>query len=302
MREVAAQPDSSVFRTVDAVGDAWSWLVLREASFYGIDRFDDFHARLGVARSTLSARLKQLTAGSVLQLTSRRYVLTASGNDFFACLMAAQAWGERWRSSRADLQPLGAIHIGCGQQLSAELLCSHCRGRIDAREVRFERRPRPAERQQLGRTRRRAPDLALLECVRPSALARTLQVVGDRWSALVIQECFFGVRRFDEFQRRLAIASNVLSRRLEHLVRHEVLERRPYQEAPLRCEYRLTAPGLDLYRVPLAMLTWGDRWLTAGAPSIPLMHRPCSHRLTAVLACDGCRASIGRDDVRIPPL
>lgn len=289
--------DCSVFRTLATIGDAWSWIVLREALFDGVERFDEFQARLGLARSTLAARLQLLTAERVIDRQSPGYVPTERGADFFACLMTAMAWGDRWCGAGED-PPLLAVHAGCGRTMAAELRCSHCHRPLRARQVRYERRPGPQARRLAGPQRHRAPRLDLLERRRPSTIARTLQVIGDRWSGLVIREAFFGVRRFDEFQHRLAIASNILAQRLERLNHHGVLERVPYQRQPLRHEYRLTEKGLDLYPVPLAMLTWGDRWLAPrGRPPVPLTHLECGRRFTAVLCCNRCGDAIGRPDV-----
>ena len=287
----------SVFRAVDAIGDAWSWLILREAIFDGVTRFDEFRTNLGVARSTLAARLEQLTAGGVLCRGASGYEPSERGADFFGCLMTAMAWGDRWYGARGAL-PLTAIHAGCRRAMAAELRCSHCARPLRAREVRYERRPGFPVPGQPSPQRYRAPGLDLLERRRPSTIARTLQVMGDRWSGLVIREAFYGVRRFDELQRRLAIATNILAHRLERLTAHGVLDRVPYQRQPVRHEYRLTEKGLDLYPVPLAMLTWGDRWLATGrgAP-VPLTHLTCGRRFTAVLSCNRCGDPITRADV-----
>src|ERR1700716_3172184 len=90
----------SIYRTGEVVGDAWSWLVMRESVLYDVHRFSQFQARLGVARSTLAARLRQLTSGGLLTEHSRtsgpEYHPTESGRAFLACLMAAMRWGDRW--------------------------------------------------------------------------------------------------------------------------------------------------------------------------------------------------------------
>jgi DNA-binding HxlR family transcriptional regulator len=292
--------DCSVFRTLAAIGDAWSWLVLREAILDRVERFDELQTRLGIARSTLAARLEHLTAGGILYRQAKGYVPTERGADFFGCLMTAMAWGDRWCTAGED-PPLVAVHAGCGRPMTAGLRCSHCDRPLQARQVRYERRPGAQDRRLAVPQRHRAPRLDLLERQHPSTIARTLQVMGDRWSGLVIREAFFGVRRFDEFQRRLAIATNILAHRLERLNDHGVLERVPYQHQPLRHEYRLTDKGLDLYPVPLAMLTWGDRWLAGRRPPVPLTHLECGRRFTAVLCCNHCGDPISRPDVAFRP-
>ena len=99
------------------------------------------------------------------------------------------------------------------------------------------------------------------------SIARTLEVVGERWTLLIMRDAFLGVRRFDDIQRDLGIARNVLRDRLARLVEEGLLERRPYQERPPRSEYRLTAKGRDLWPVLHALLRYGDRWYAPDGPA-----------------------------------
>lgn len=104
---------------------------------------------------------------------------------------------------------------------------------------------------------------------RPCGIARSLDQIGDAWSLLVIRDVFLGTRRFAELQESLKIAPNILSRRLEGLVRHGILEARSYSTRPLRKEYVLTEKGAGLLPVLLAVASWGNRWLAPqGAPLI----------------------------------
>ena len=102
------------------------------------------------------------------------------------------------------------------------------------------------------------------------SIARALEVLGDRWTILVMREAFMRVRRFDDFQRDLGVARNVLSDRLHRLTEEGLLERHRYQERPERFEYRLTEKGLDLWPVMIALMQWGDRYeqQPEGRPSI----------------------------------
>ncbi|SON60585.1 putative HTH-type transcriptional regulator [Mycobacterium simulans] len=297
MRQVWFERDCSVFRAVAAVGDAWSWMVLREAIFDGICRFDEFQARLGIARSTLTARLDRLITSGLLERLGSDYVLTARGDDFIGCLLTAMHWGDRWCGD-THAAPVQVTHLGCGQPMHAEMCCEHCGQPVVARDVAFDRTPEPMRRPDGPIGRQRMPGLDLLERNGSSSIARTLQVLGDLWSALIIQECFFGTHRFDEFQQRLSIASNILSQRLSRLVERGVLTRSA-TTGP-RHTYQLTDQGLDLYPVPLAMLTWGDRWLAGGDPPIKLSHKACGHGLRAILSCSNCTRPITRADLAIP--
>jgi len=133
----------------------------------------------------------------------------------------------------------------------------------------------------------------------PCSIARTLEVVGERWTMLVIREAFGGAHRFEEFQRNLGVARNVLATRLAALVRHGIVTRVRYQERPRRFEYRLTEKGFDLYPVVVAMMRWGDRWLAGSdGPPLVLIHKACEHDIAPALACGHCRKAIGARDVR----
>ncbi|OWU86593.1 transcriptional regulator [Oceanicola sp. 22II-s10i] len=90
-------------------------------------------------------------------------------------------------------------------------------------------------------------------------VARGLSVVGDRWTLLVLRDCFRGVKRFDDFQTSLGITRHVLADRLKRLEETGVLERRLYSEAPPRHEYRLTDKGRALYPILVSLVTWAEQ-------------------------------------------
>lgn len=118
----------------------------------------------------------------------------------------------------------------------------------------------------------------------PCPIARSLDVLGDWWSPLIIRECLYGVHRFDELQRFLGIARNMLTRRLNQLVEQGVLERRAYQDKPPRYEYHLTEMGYDAAKLLMAMTSFGDKWFfdEEGEP-IHLYHRDTGRRVQPVL-------------------
>ncbi|MBR9824430.1 MAG: helix-turn-helix transcriptional regulator [Alphaproteobacteria bacterium] len=132
------------------------------------------------------------------------------------------------------------------------------------------------------------------------SLARTLAVIGDRWTLLVLREAFLRVRRFDDFQKRLGIARRVLTERLALLVEEGVLEKRPYQDRPVRHEYRLTQKGLDLYPALIALVHWGDKHY-AGEDGPPLIHThmACGQDFTPVTTCSECGEPVDPRDVRV---
>jgi DNA-binding HxlR family transcriptional regulator len=130
------------------------------------------------------------------------------------------------------------------------------------------------------------------------SVARTLSVIGDRWTMLVLREAFMRTRRFDDFQRNTGAPRPVLADRLRVLVDHGVLERRPYGNHPDRFEYRLTDKGLDLYPVIVSLLTWGDHWMTdRDGPPLELRHNDCGQTMHPELACPECGEWVGPRDV-----
>jgi DNA-binding HxlR family transcriptional regulator len=134
------------------------------------------------------------------------------------------------------------------------------------------------------------------------SVARTLELVGERWTLLIVRDAFLGVRRFGDFADRLGVARNVLQDRLERLVEAGVLEKVPYQERPLRHEYRLTDMGRDLWPSIVALLQFGDKHLpTEAGPPMLLLHRDCGGELDDRRVCRACGTALDLQDVRAVP-
>jgi DNA-binding HxlR family transcriptional regulator len=134
------------------------------------------------------------------------------------------------------------------------------------------------------------------------SVARTLEVIGERWTFLVLREAFLGVRRFDELQRNTGAARNILAARLKTLVGAGIMERRQYEEHPPRFEYRLTQSGLDLYPILVSLLVWGDKHVAQrDGPSVVLEHRACGHETVPHLVCPACGSEVGARDVIAKP-
>lgn len=132
------------------------------------------------------------------------------------------------------------------------------------------------------------------------SVARVSAVLGDRWTLLILSECFLGVRRFDSFQERLQIPRTTLSTRLQRLEDHGVLKRERYQRSPDRYEYRLTAKGIDLYPVLSTIVSWGDQYYSDEAgPPIIRTHRGCGQDIQPVLSCPECGDKIDPRDISV---
>ena len=133
------------------------------------------------------------------------------------------------------------------------------------------------------------------------SIARTLELVGERWTMLVLREAFLGRRRFEEYAERLGIARNVLSARLAHLVDEGVLEKVRYQDRPERFEYRLTAKGRDLWPVLSALRHYGDCHYAPDGPPVLVTHRGCGGELDDRRICRRCGAPLELADVEAHP-
>ena len=134
------------------------------------------------------------------------------------------------------------------------------------------------------------------------SIAKALEVIGERWSLLIVRDVMNGSRRFDELQEGLGIARNVLSARLQRLVEEDILERRAYQESPPRYEYFLTEKGLDLWPALVALLGWGDRYSpTPSGPPMVIVHKECGGAVSERGICESCGKVLSARDARALP-
>jgi DNA-binding HxlR family transcriptional regulator len=134
------------------------------------------------------------------------------------------------------------------------------------------------------------------------SIARALEVVGERWSLLIVRDAFLGLSRFEQFQESLGIGRNVLTNRLARLVEAGVFDRIRYQEHPDRFDYRLTPMGRQLLVPLLALMRWGDDHLAGSAgPPRHAQHAQCGGELHAALICQECQSPVAAHEVTVVP-
>ena len=134
------------------------------------------------------------------------------------------------------------------------------------------------------------------------SVANTAEVVGDQWTVLILRDAFLGIRRFDDFQRDLGIARNVLADRLSRLVETGILATYQYEEHPPRREYLLTDKGKDLLDVLVAFRRWGDKWNAPHERFMrPLRHLGCGEIMEGVMCCNQCGEPLDYRNVRVEP-
>lgn len=134
----------------------------------------------------------------------------------------------------------------------------------------------------------------------PCSVARSVAVIGDRWTLMVLRDCFLGLRRFEDFERSLGISRGLIADRLKHLVAEGVLRREAYQRRPTRHEYRLTEKGHALHPVIMAIVHWGDVHY-AGPEGPPLIHRhrTCGCDFAPKLTCSECGEAVTSREVEV---
>jgi DNA-binding HxlR family transcriptional regulator len=121
------------------------------------------------------------------------------------------------------------------------------------------------------------------------SVARTLDIIGEWWTLLILRDVFYGVRRFEALRTQLGISRKVLTQRLQRLTDEKILRRVAYQRHPPRYEYRLTPRGLDLMPVLLSIMRWGDRWLSEkGEAPVEFIHDDCGQVVLPKLVCAHC--------------
>jgi DNA-binding HxlR family transcriptional regulator len=285
---------SPVARALALVGDRWTCLILRDV-FLGLRRFEELRKRSGAARGTLTSRLKSMVGNGILYKAPYQespvryeYRLTDQGLDLYPFVIAVWAWETRW-SQESHIPPT-LTHSLCGKIMRPVFRCSSCHSAITMREVTFKpgRTSRTAEKIP-ARFQRRSKSNSVSVAGVDRHFFHVLDIIGDRWTSLVIASLYFGLKRHDDIAEALGIATNILSDRLKLLVSVGVLQRVPYQEKPLRHEYRLTDKGGALYTHALQLHEWASRWLTdKDEQPLILEHIPCGAPLQSEVVCSEC--------------
>lgn len=286
--------NSPVARAFAVVGDRWAGLILRDA-FLGVRQFEAFRRRSGAARGTLTSRLKSLLDHGILrrqkyQETPARYeyCLTKKGLGLYPWTLSVWDWETLW-SVEPHIPP-DLHHTDCGHKTRPVFRCRHCKTEVSMREVAVRQLTTPGPRETVpARFQRRTGSSKYSEEGVDRRFFHVLDVIGDRWTGLVIAALFFGLNRYDEIANALGIATNILADRLKVLMNAEILQQVQYQEKPPRYKYVLTGKGAALYGVALQMHEWALRWLYQDEQAvISLEHKTCGKALQTEVVCSAC--------------
>ncbi len=300
----AARPDSPsrLSEAILTLGDQWNLLILQRAFQHRTQHFSEWRNALGLSESVLSDRLQELVAAEILTTTSyadsarvrNAYRLTERGRALWSLLVAIWSWEIAWV---ADSGWPGMRHTTCGATTTAHLGCGACgRHPVTARETSTVVRGTisAGSRRRHHRKSSRSPQGG-----EATYHHETLDILGDRWSILLLGTAFLGVRTFAAFKAELNIAPSVLSSRLRHYTSLGILivVDTPGQRGH---DYRLTDKGLAFFPVFALMNQWASDWLgpPGHRPELDITHRECGQRLQPVLACAACGEQLERTAIR----
>ncbi|WP_203882417.1 winged helix-turn-helix transcriptional regulator [Planotetraspora kaengkrachanensis] len=300
---MAGAPSGGVGQALLAIGDQWALLILQRAFLKHTRRFAEWRDELAVSESVLAGRLKELVAAGLLEPSPYKgegrarteYLLTPQARELWTFLIAIWSWERVWVDRPEGLPDL--VHERCARRVGAELGCAACgKAPLTTRDTRTR-----------GGGAGTFADVAVHRLHRRTArghaardplsyFPETLEILGDRWSTVVMAAAFLGVRRFTEFESRLGVAPSILSDRLSRFRELGVLGR-PEDPGGSR-EYRLTDKGRAFFPVFAFLVDWAQRWY-AGPPEskITIIHSACEKPLVPFLRCGECGERLVRQEV-----
>lgn len=285
------------------LGDQWNLLILQQAFLRHVRRFADWRDALGMADSVLATRIRELVGGGVLTPAEYRrggrgrteYLLTPKGLPLWEFLVAIWAWEQAW--SETDGRSARLLHLPCHASIVPELGCRSCaQFPLTARQTSVVIGP-DATFGNVAVPRHHRRTVRDRDRIAHSYRGQTLEILGDRWSTVLLVAAFLRVRRFADFQHQLGIAPGVLSDRLGRFVELGVLVRRPGPTE--RDEYRLTAKGLAFFPVFAFLVSWAQEWYPpSAAGTLTIVHDACGQPLQPILCCTRCQKPLARTEIR----
>jgi len=290
----------SIWRALEVVGDLPTLLIL-EVSWLGARRFDQYRKQTELLKSLLSDRLSRLVKAGLLEKKlycesppRYEYLMTEKGQDLYwvalMMLRCEKLWHEDGKIS------VELTHKTCGAKFDPLPACGSCGDEIDPTQVSWCEGPGLGWMMPLYSRRRRSRGS---DAKSSSLMDQSAQIMGDRWASLIMRSIYTGVNRFDDIRVDTAIATNILSERLNWLTQMGLIRQEKYLDNPPRFEYRLRRKGVDYYHALLMLLRWGDTYYVAPeGPPLVLTHEPCGGDLDAQVVCSHCREPIDFHDVR----
>lgn len=284
----------SIWRALEVVGDKPT-LLIHESYWLGTRRFSVFQKQTGLLKTVVSDRLAKLIKSGCFEkvLYSERpkryeYRGTEKFYDLYPVALSMLHWENKWGKKDGKIQ-LFLRHKSCGKKTNPHAVCQSCRTEVDPRDVAWSEGPgvglMPAEY-----SRRRRKTGATMERATP-LLDEIVDIIGDRWSTLIIRSIFTNLNSYQDICDDTGIATNILAERLERLCERSILEKRG-------SVYKLQPKGRDIYPILLALMQWGDKWYASPeGPPLILKHEPCKNALKSQMACPECGENVTMKDI-----
>lgn len=295
----------SVARTLDIIEDGWTFLLIREQLF-GVHKFEELQNNLRISRATLTARLKRLVEEGIFKKTPYsaggtryEYRFTRKGAELYPVMLALLKWGDDWLLGKNETPPVALFHKKCGHWITPRIVCSACNEDIQVQDATYTDGSGAGwSADPVLKQNRKTKKPLGRRLDKGCSVGRSLDIIGDRWTFMVMRETFFGTRKYDDFEKRLGISSNILADRLKKLVEAGLLRKEKYGKTHNRYAYRQTEMGADLYGAYLAMIAWADQW-EAGPDGPPLLlhHKNCGKVFSAKVVCSHCNEVLNTWDV-----
>ena len=290
----------SIWRALDDVGDVPCLLIL-QSIWMGQTHFNEINKIAHLPKAVLSDRLQKLRNAGILTRPSKggsAYRLTPKGLDLFSVVLMLLRWERRWSRDRTGPQ-VTLLHRSTGQAITPQPICAHCRSPFSAKEIDWQ--PGPGTGLMRPVYARRRQRKAKLEDDNVTLLfTESAEILGDRWSALIIRSMLTGLDLFDQILDDTAIATNVLSTRLKWLQKIGIVS--PVPEGA--SAYKLTEKGEDFFTVLAMLQIWGDAYYASpeGAP-VQFIHRTCGHDLSPTIVAEesGETIELGDTWISFPP-
>lgn len=281
--QVPHQPTtpSAIGRTLAALGDEWSLLIVR-AALWGAHRFGEFRERLSISESVLASRLVDLVDFGVLELDDDgAYRLTAAGAELWPVLVGIWQWERSWVAGQADALP-DIVHDACGAATSVHVACAHCGDAVAWEDLDVEApSPDAFARCLPDGTRRRRRSIRTEDPLGLGNYDATMELIGSRWSSAMLGAALLGCRRFGEFEALTGATPAIVSERLRAFVRIGVLDK-------VDGAYRLTDAGRGFLIVVAPFIAWAQRFAGVDDGALVVRHRGCGQLLMPRLGCDRC--------------
>lgn len=299
-----------VARALQILGDHSTIMIMRDV-FLGRHRFTEFFEHSNLSKGTLTARLESLVANGVLHkaLYSTKppryeYRLTEKGRALYPWALMIWQWESDWGNQLGAGLPSKLTHDNNDAHVLLPIcLCRHCKEPVTAKNVSAQRLETESESSALnstqlagavGKQRRLSGSK---NGKKDNSLGHVSDVIGDRWSSLVIGSSLLGVKRYEDYQLELGIATNILASRLKSLTRLGVLDRVQYQAKPPRYEYFLSNKGRAFYGQTMALRQWVLDYFTPIESRLKLIHLNCGAELDVDVVCESCHEIPNPSDV-----